>query len=246
MRDAVNSAGVSPSHASSRRSLAQPLLPRHGPEVCYQAVHASGSAATAPWTDSIYLSTDAVWDATDILVGSSTRNANLAIGGSYTGSVTADLPAIPSGLYYIIVMTDSGEAAPDTNRANNAAASATTIAVNATALRITTGEPTGTLNTPFAFFDVTFNQTINASTFTASDVTILGPNGAIAAASIVALGGNTYRVSFSSQRTNGNYAITVGPNIATSIGTLMDQDNDGIPGEVGADAFTFTVTVAPW
>jgi hypothetical protein len=57
------------------------------------------------------------------------------------------------------------------------------------------------------------------------------------------LSGSSFRVSFASQNTNGTYTVTIGPRIADLLGGLMDQNNNGIPGEPG-DVYTFTVTVS--
>ncbi len=153
------------------------------------------------------------------------------------------MPVIANGNYYLIVVTDSGEVAPDTNRTNNTAVSAATLQVAQVPLRILSASPSGAVNSLFGQFTLTFDKAIDASTFTPDDVTIVGPGGSIAAATITALTGNTFRVGFTSQNTNGTYTVTVGPRIADQLGAMMDQNNNGTPGEAG-DTFGFTVSVS--
>ena len=55
-----------------------------------------------------------------------------------------------------------------------------TIQVAVTALRVVSVNPVGAITAAFSSFDVTFNQVINAATFTGADVSITGPGGSLA------------------------------------------------------------------
>ncbi|MEZ6137702.1 MAG: CARDB domain-containing protein [Pirellulaceae bacterium] len=68
----------------------------------------TGDAATsAPqWTDAIYLSSDDVYDSSDILLGQATNASYLNPAESYTNSKTVTMPQGISGQYYFVVVTD--------------------------------------------------------------------------------------------------------------------------------------------
>ncbi|MEZ6135593.1 MAG: CARDB domain-containing protein [Pirellulaceae bacterium] len=103
--------------------------------------------------------------------------------------------------------------------------------------------PRSEVRGPIGFVDLTFSEALNLSTFTAVDVTIQGPEGSIAVTRIESIGGNVYRAHFASQTTPAEYTVSVGPFIADIGGTLMDQDQDGRPGEVADDIFTESFSI---
>ncbi|MCB1124195.1 MAG: hypothetical protein KJT03_21770, partial [Verrucomicrobiae bacterium] len=102
----------------------------------YTVTNLSGRAATAPWKDSVYVSTDTTWDDSDILVGSSMVPDDLAVGASYNGSVDLVIPSIPNNRYFLLVVADSDGMVPDIDRMNNYATTASTIEIVATRLRV--------------------------------------------------------------------------------------------------------------
>ncbi len=98
--------------------------------------------------------------------------------------------------------------------------------------RILYHEPSGDQVSPVSEVIVTFNEPIDADTFTVEDVVIEGPAGAVPVLEKpLHVSGNSYRILFPEQSAYGTYHVYVGPNIANTRGTLMDQDRDGIPGE---------------
>ena len=98
----------------------------------------------------------------------------------------------------------------------------------------------------FDSFEVTFDKTINAGTFTGADVTLTGPDSSpIGATSVTFVSGLTYEVGFAGQSGAGTYTLTIGPNIQDSQGNKMDQDGDETNGEAQEDVYTGTVQVAP-
>ncbi len=83
--------------------------------------------------------------------------------------------------------------------------------------------PTGDVYVPVAYVDVTFSEGINAATFSTGDIILTGPAGAIAVNSPVHQGANVWRIGFASQDTEGDYIITIGPDIEDPAGSGMDE-----------------------
>ncbi len=103
----------------------------------------AGTSAGA-WTDSVYLSPDAVFNSSAVLLGRTIHEGNLAGGASYGGTLTAPLPVLVPGSYHVFVVMDSRDQVPDTNRANNVGSAAATL--SATIPVLTPGSPaSGTL-----------------------------------------------------------------------------------------------------
>ncbi|WP_342361882.1 CARDB domain-containing protein [Terrarubrum flagellatum] len=67
----------------------------------------AGRTEESAWHDNIYLSADAIFDASDVLLGSVLHSGALAAGASYHGSQHVQLPIGVSGDYYIFVRTDA-------------------------------------------------------------------------------------------------------------------------------------------
>jgi len=107
--------------------------------------------------------------------------------------------------------------------------------------------PTGHQNAPIDHSDIVFTRAIAPETFAESDVQLTGPNGQIAISDISLLediaGRQTYRLSFPLQTTNGRYRLFVGPDIIGTNGLLLDQDHDGVGGEIFDDVFEATFTI---
>jgi subtilase family serine protease len=83
-----------------------------------------GSAPAPPSITSFYLSSNVVFDASDVLLGSRPLAA-LAAGGTSTAGTTVTLPAtLATGTYYLIARADGGAAIAELNEMNNGKASA--------------------------------------------------------------------------------------------------------------------------
>lgn len=94
---------------------------------------------------------------------------------------------------------------------------------------------------------VTFSEAINPTTFTATDVTLMGPGGtkiAVGTIKAVAGMGNTqFDVTFAAQSKAGTYILAVGPDVRDAAGNPMDQNRNGRTGESN-DKFTTTAVVS--
>ncbi len=105
----------------------------HDMTVDYTVVDDSTAAATASaagWTDSVFLSTSGTLDSSSVPMGEATHTGNLAAMASYIGSMTAPVPAVRDGIYYVIVVADSGLSVPEAVRSDSIATSVAPLAVS--------------------------------------------------------------------------------------------------------------------
>ena len=114
-----------------------------------------GKTAHGLWSDAVYLSSNGLWSASDPLVATLLHVGDVAPGQSYTASTDLALPGVTPGNYYVIVRTDVLDAVPETDKTNNQATSASTIAMDIPAL--TTGvTASGTVaNEQYVYYKVT-------------------------------------------------------------------------------------------
>lgn len=130
-------------------------------------VQNSGSyPAIGPWRDSVYLSKDQYWDASDYLIGQRERTGPaLAVSQSEELTAGIRIPMIEENDYYVIVRTDSQNRVRENNEANNVFTSGSQMPISVQTL---------TLNAPFATtlvnggqksfkFDTTANETVVVS-----------------------------------------------------------------------------------
>jgi YD repeat-containing protein len=79
-----------------------------------------GNAATSsPWNDRVYLSPLPACCLGDPIIGTVTRSAALAPGGSYTVTKSFTLPNVPAGSYFLRLTVDDGLAIRETDEGNN-------------------------------------------------------------------------------------------------------------------------------
>src|SRR5205823_2415294 len=106
--------------------------------------------------------------------------------------------------------------------------------------------PSGETGAPTSSVRVTFSKAIDPLSFNASDITsFTGPNGSIAVTSVSAVAGSDrqFDVFFDPQVARGTYQLVIGPNITDTFGNPMNQDSDGLSGEVADDQFTASFTI---
>ncbi|MFC5556094.1 CARDB domain-containing protein, partial [Methylobacterium iners] len=99
----------------------------------------TNSGSSAPpnnfWTDSFFLSSDAILDSTDLLVGQKVHNGTLQAGSSYTDTITLTLPTNLNGQVHILGRTDAFNAVFELNDGNNVTATdALPVIINASDL----------------------------------------------------------------------------------------------------------------
>ena len=98
--------------------------------------------------------------------------------------------------------------------------------------------PDGESLGPVERIAVTFNEAIDASSFTLSDVSINGPSGTVQPTSLNMLSDSQYEILLPPQTDLGAYSLAIGPDITDQEGNLMDQDADGSGGEAIDDQFS--------
>ncbi len=99
--------------------------------VTWTVKNQSTETARGSWTDAVYLSDDGVWDIGDRLLGRVQHTGDLASNGTYTSTLTANIPALKLGQYRIIVRPDIfNEVYEAQFEANNRAASPNVINVD--------------------------------------------------------------------------------------------------------------------
>ncbi len=86
-------------------------------------------------------------------------------------------------------------------------------------------------------FTVTFINKIEPTSFTVDDISLTGNGQTIPVSGIDKISGIEYRISFSAPLPDGQYELTIGPDILALNGRGMDQDGDGIEAEAEDDLF---------
>ena len=104
--------------------------------ISYQVTNTGGNPANGSWTDALYLSSTPVWSIGDPLLGQVSQSRDLAPGQGYTGTLTAQLPGVAPGNYYVILRTNILDNFPETNLTNNESVSSTQVAIDALPLTL--------------------------------------------------------------------------------------------------------------
>ncbi len=142
--------------------------------VSYQVTNGGGNPADGSWVDSLYLSPTPNWVVSDPLLGQVHQTQDVAPGGSYTGSLTAPVPGVTPGSYYVILRTNILDTLPESTLTNNLSASLTQTAIDAPELTLGTTID-GTLDQgQYAYYkvEVSFDQTLSvllSTTATSAD-----------------------------------------------------------------------------
>jgi YD repeat-containing protein len=95
------------------------VSPRQPIAVSWTVANRGTGSAAPRWNDVVYLSTDSVCCAADEAVAALEITAVAGAGQSYTRALTATVPRVPAGQYYLIVSTDDRRVLPEADKANN-------------------------------------------------------------------------------------------------------------------------------
>lgn len=87
--------------------------------ITYQVLNQSANAASGRWEDTLFLSTDQVWDIDDTPLGKVTVEQSLGPWESYDGTLTAQIPGVLPGNYFIILRSDIRNSIPESDEGNN-------------------------------------------------------------------------------------------------------------------------------
>lgn len=88
-----------------------------------------GDLSGQSWKDALYLSRDPYLDVNDQLLVSAAVSENVAVGSSYTNTLTVTLPAVEEGAYYLLLSVDDEWQVLERHQLNNEFAVATYLLV---------------------------------------------------------------------------------------------------------------------
>ncbi|NUQ61376.1 MAG: S8 family serine peptidase [Pirellulales bacterium] len=211
--------------------------------ITWSVTNSGSIAASASWLERVYLSQDAVLDASDVLAAELTAQASLAAEASVPRSAPVALPAVP-GTYYAVVVVDATGAIPEPNEGDNQANSASTIAVSPTyTATVATETEMAVAGTPVQFTGV---ATLHGSSAPAANVPVTVR---------VILDGRFRRVLTATTDASGRFTATFPP-LPTEAGVYtVAAAHPAVVEDVAQDQFTLvgmrveptelTVRVAP-
>ncbi|HVX61185.1 MAG TPA: CARDB domain-containing protein, partial [Pirellulales bacterium] len=94
--------------------------------VTYSVSNNSSNSYAGDWFDSLYLSPTNTWQLSNPLLGRVHHTGGVAANGSYSETLTAPLPGVSPGTYYVVLRSDIRNQVPETDETNNLSASAQT------------------------------------------------------------------------------------------------------------------------
>jgi len=125
-------------------SIPTNVTPGQNATISYTVNNQGANAAMGTWEDTIYISKDDKWDINDAFFGRVSHRGDVSAGGSYSQTLTANLPGLATGNYNVIVRSDILNNLPETNETNNIGASLDKFAFDVEKLVVGTPD-TGTL-----------------------------------------------------------------------------------------------------
>ncbi len=213
-------------------------VPGENITVGYQVTNNGTNPADGAWNDSLYLSPTQTFSASDPLLGTVTENRDLPAGDSYTDSLTAPLPGVAPGSYYVILRTNILDTIPETTLGNNLGASLTQTSVTVPALTLGTASSGALGEQQSAFYQVTVaaGQTLEIA-FASQDAAALNEL-YVSFGNLPALGNADY----SFQQLAANQTITV-PTTQAGVYYILAYGND-VP--ASPESYSITATAIPF
>ena len=104
--------------------------------VNWQVADLGPSNPAGNWQDSVYLSTTPSITPNSVLLGSAQHTGGVSTGTPYNGALTATVPALAPGSYFVLVQSDSLYQVSDPARANNILSSSSQISLSLPALTL--------------------------------------------------------------------------------------------------------------
>lgn len=90
--------------------------------ISYSVLNQGPGTAVGAWSDRLYLSVDETWDSQDVAIGVVDHEGPVAMGESYEGSLSFEMPGMLPGDYHVIVRSDVRNAIPEPDETDNAGA----------------------------------------------------------------------------------------------------------------------------
>jgi hypothetical protein len=216
---------------------------------CY--VNGAVTANGARGTDYIYGgggSGGSIFLTAGVLTGTGTIAANGAL-GTGAGGGGGGRVALYSGIIVGLLNPPTvagGITGTGSNTNLNGRAGTVFTSNSPPSLQVVSLSPSGTVLQPVSSVDVNFNLAIDAATFTPVDVLVTTPSGPLPGGQITVtpVGGPRFRIGFPVQSTPGVYQLQVGPHVQDVFGREMDQNGDGVPGQVTNDIYYGSFSIA--
>ena len=262
----TNNTGVSPSLLQVNLTppsdlqvtdITVPAPAIYGAEVdwTYEVTNQDTLDAFGSWYDTVYLSADNRWDLNDYRIGRVQHVGDVAHAASYSETLTANVPGVIPGDYYVVVRTDIRDDLRELDETNNTSASATTFTVQGREL--TPGVPAaGTLDVEqSAYYEVNVGRgedlrvTLSGAAASGAELYIANgymPTRGVYEAMGTATGGSDPQVRIAGTETGYYYLLLYGRYAGTGTGydlsanvlstglTSMTPDSGGNTGEVTA------------
>jgi YD repeat-containing protein len=214
-------------------------VPGENITVSYQVSNNGANAALGTWTDALYLSPTPTWVVSDPLLGYVPQHGPVAPDGSYTGTLTAAVPGVAPGSYYVILRSNILNNLAETTQDDNLSASLTQAAIDAPAL--TLGTPaSGTLSQgQSAFYKVVVGAGQTLQVRLTSQTAAASNELYISYGTTPTRGHYDYRYS---QPLSANQQITVATTQAGAYYILAY--GAGVPG--GSESYALTASLIPF